>query len=154
MAVIGWHRTWRLDSQEFGREGLDVKPMAAALTGALISGVGMYAIGTHAQDRFAVNPALAGNPAMSYYAAAPQPLAANRKDREPHTPGPFFVRIGSFGSFRSECRGKFQEYARAFVAPRRRIEPQEHPVVRARPDPQSIRHLWLEWIDALPVVRD
>ena len=75
MAVIGWHRTWRLDGQEFGREGLDVKPMAAALTGALISGVGMYAIGTHAQDRFAVNPALAGNPAMSYYAAAPQPLA-------------------------------------------------------------------------------
>src|SRR5438132_20625 len=49
--------------------------MAAALTGALISGVGMYAIGTHAQDRFALNPAMAGNPAMSYYAAAPQPLA-------------------------------------------------------------------------------
>jgi hypothetical protein len=34
-------------------EGAVVKPMAAALAGALISGVGMYAIGTHAQDRFA-----------------------------------------------------------------------------------------------------
>jgi hypothetical protein len=48
--------------------------MAAALTGALISGVGMYAIGTHAQDRFAVSPAMAGNPAMTYYTAAPQPV--------------------------------------------------------------------------------
>ena len=61
--------------QDIRKEGLDVKPMAAALTGALISGVGMYAIGTHAQDRFAINPALAGNPAMSFNAAAPQPLA-------------------------------------------------------------------------------
>jgi hypothetical protein len=51
-----------------------VNPMAAALTGALISGVGMYAIGTHAQDRFAVSPAMAGNPAMTYYTAAPQPV--------------------------------------------------------------------------------
>jgi hypothetical protein len=74
MAVIGWHCPWRLDGQEFWKEGLDVKPMAAALTGALISGVGMYAIGTHAQDRFALNPPVAGNPAMSYYAAAPQPF--------------------------------------------------------------------------------
>ena len=44
--------------------------MAAALTGALISGVAMYAIGAHAQDRFAMNPAMVGNPAMSYYAGA------------------------------------------------------------------------------------
>jgi hypothetical protein len=50
--------------------------MAAALTGALIAGVGMYAIGTHAQDQFALNPALAGNPAVSYFASTPQqPLA-------------------------------------------------------------------------------
>jgi hypothetical protein len=48
--------------------------MAAALTGALISGVGMYAIGTHAQDRFALSPAMAGNPAMTYYTASPQPV--------------------------------------------------------------------------------
>ena len=52
--------------------------MAAALTGALISGVGMYAIGTHAQDRFAMNPPIVGSPATSYYApsygSAPQPL--------------------------------------------------------------------------------
>ena len=54
--------------------GFDVTPMAAALTGALISGVGMYAIGTHAQDRFAMSPAMAGNPAMTYYTAAPQPV--------------------------------------------------------------------------------
>ena len=51
-----------------------MNPMAAALTGALISGVGMYAIGTHAQDRFAVSPAMAGNPAMTYYTTAPQPV--------------------------------------------------------------------------------
>jgi hypothetical protein len=56
------------------KEGSDVKPMAAALTGALISGVGMYVVGTHAQDQFALNPALAGNPAMSYF-ASPQPVA-------------------------------------------------------------------------------
>jgi len=52
-----------------------VKPMAAALTGALVAGVGMYAIGAHAQDSFASNPALAGNPAISYFASTPQPLA-------------------------------------------------------------------------------
>src|SRR5438128_7341576 len=78
MAVIGWHRTWRLCRRSFRKEGSDVKPMAAALTGALISGVGMYAIGTHAQDRFAASPATAGNPAMTYYApsslTAPQPV--------------------------------------------------------------------------------
>jgi len=51
-----------------------VKPMAAALTGALVAGVGMYAIGAHAQDSFATNPALAGNPAISYFASTPQPL--------------------------------------------------------------------------------
>jgi len=56
--------------------------MAAALTGALISGVAMYAIGAHAQDRFAMNSAMVGNPgmvgspAMAYYTAqgATQPL--------------------------------------------------------------------------------
>ena len=54
-----------------------MKPMAAALTGALVAGVGMYAIGAHAQDdRFAaMNPALAGNPAISYFASTPPPLA-------------------------------------------------------------------------------
>jgi len=54
---------------------IDVKPMAAALTGALIAGVGMYAVGTHAQDPLAMNPAFAGNPAMSYYATSPQQFA-------------------------------------------------------------------------------
>jgi len=54
-----------------------VKPMAAALTGALVAGVGMYAIGTQAQDRLA-GPGLAGNPAVSYFASTPQqPLAQN-----------------------------------------------------------------------------
>ena len=62
--------------------------MAAALTGALISGVAMYAIGARAQDRNANpamvgnpamignpalvgNPAMTGNPAMAYYAGYP-----------------------------------------------------------------------------------
>jgi hypothetical protein len=49
--------------------------MAAALTGALISGVAMYAIGAHAQDRFAMNPAMVGNPAMAYYAGTAQGYA-------------------------------------------------------------------------------
>jgi hypothetical protein len=60
-----------------------VRPMAAALTGALISGVAMYAIGAHAQDRFAMNsamvgnPAIVGNPGMAYYSGQPlgQPVA-------------------------------------------------------------------------------
>ena len=52
-----------------------MKPMAAALTGALVAVVGMYAIGTQAQDRLAVGPGLAGNPAISYFASTPQPMA-------------------------------------------------------------------------------
>jgi len=44
--------------------GFAVRPMAAALIGALISGVAMYAIGARAQDRFAMNPAMVGTPAM------------------------------------------------------------------------------------------
>ena len=52
-----------------------MKPMAAALTGALIAGVAMYAIGAHAQDTLATSPTLAGNPAISYFASTPQPLA-------------------------------------------------------------------------------
>jgi hypothetical protein len=41
-----------------------VKPMAAAaLAGALVSGIGMYAVGTHAQ------------PATNFTATAPQPFA-------------------------------------------------------------------------------
>ena len=50
-----------------------MKPMAAALLGALISGVGMYTVGTHAQDP---NVTRLGQPAMSYYTSAPQPIAA------------------------------------------------------------------------------
>jgi hypothetical protein len=60
--------------QEVWKEGLDVKPMAAALTGALIAGVGMYAIGARAQDQFAMNAALPGNVPISYF-ASPQPVA-------------------------------------------------------------------------------
>ena len=52
-----------------------MRPMAAALTGALISGVAMYAIGVRAQDRFAMNPAMVGNPAMAYYAGGAQGYA-------------------------------------------------------------------------------
>src|SRR4051812_27122087 len=57
-----------------GEEGADVRPMAAAVAGALISGVGMYAIGTHAQNR-AANP-FAPNAPAGYYAVAPQPYGA------------------------------------------------------------------------------
>ena len=51
-----------------------MKPMAAALTGALIAGVGMYAIGARAQDQFAMNAGLPGNVPISYF-ASPQPVA-------------------------------------------------------------------------------
>jgi hypothetical protein len=49
--------------------------MAAALTGALVAGVGMYAIGARAQDQFAMNAALPGNVPISYFASSPQPMA-------------------------------------------------------------------------------
>ena len=65
----------KLSGRRFWKEGPDVNPMAAAMTGALISGVAMYAIGAHAQDQFAMNPALAGNPAISYF-ASPQTAGA------------------------------------------------------------------------------
>src|SRR5215510_13070210 len=61
-------------AESFPKEGEDVRPMAAALTGALVAGVGMYAIGARAQDQFAFNPALAGTPAMGF-AASPQAFA-------------------------------------------------------------------------------
>jgi hypothetical protein len=71
--------------QELGRRVIAVNPMAAALAGALISGVGMYVVGTHAQDRFAGNPAYLQTvdgqwapgalPGMSYYTAS-APAAA------------------------------------------------------------------------------
>jgi hypothetical protein len=71
---IGWHSTWRSVLQEIRKEGVDVKPMAAALTGALIAGVGVYAIGARAQDQLAMNAALPGNVPISYF-ASPQPVA-------------------------------------------------------------------------------
>jgi hypothetical protein len=64
---------WNPALQEIWKEGLDVKPMAAALTGALVAGVGMYAIGARAQDQFAMNPALGGTVPISYF-ASPQPV--------------------------------------------------------------------------------
>ena len=77
MAAVAWHNAWTIcDSWggSFGPAGaegvvIDVKPMAAALAGALISGVGMYAVGTQAAVPL-------GQPAMSYYTSAPQPVAA------------------------------------------------------------------------------
>lgn len=63
-----------------------MKPMAAALTGALISGVGMFVVGTHAQNRLVGNPAYVqtvdgqwaqvAQSGMSYYAAS-APVAAS-----------------------------------------------------------------------------
>src|SRR6266850_8415624 len=60
-----------------GRRVIDVKPMAAALAGALLSGGAMYAVGAHAQDdRFGGSPAFVepvdsqtafARPAVNYY---------------------------------------------------------------------------------------
>jgi hypothetical protein len=65
----------KLCGRKVWKEGRDVKPMAAALTGALISGVAMFAIGAHAQDQFAANPALMGDPGISYFASPQTPSA-------------------------------------------------------------------------------
>jgi hypothetical protein len=64
---------------------MDVKPMAAALTGALVAGVGMYAIGARAQDQFALNPMMPGTAATSYF-ASPQP--ANTYTPVSYAPAP------------------------------------------------------------------
>ena len=54
-----------------------MKPMAAAVAGALISGVAMYAIGARAasNDSFAENPALVQTQDGQYIAPASQPRA-------------------------------------------------------------------------------
>jgi hypothetical protein len=53
-----------------------MKPMAAALAGALISGIGMYAVGTHAQQPGMSYYPTGTQPAMGYYTTAPQQFAA------------------------------------------------------------------------------
>ena len=83
-------------------EGVDVKPMAAALAGALIAGVGMYAVGTHAQDRFVGNPGYVqtvdgqwvpvAQPAMSFYTSAPQPVVRRVAQRTAAAPRPTVYR--------------------------------------------------------------
>jgi hypothetical protein len=61
----------------FSREALNMKPMAAAVAGALISGVAMYAVGAKAaqNDAFVENPALVQTLDGQYLApaAAQQP---------------------------------------------------------------------------------
>lgn len=62
----------------FRGEDLTMKPMAAAVAGALISGVAMYAVGTKAaqNDTFVENPALVRTLDGQYLApAAQQPRA-------------------------------------------------------------------------------
>lgn len=61
----------------FGWEDLTMKPMAAAVAGALISGVAMYAIGARAasNDSFAENPALVQTADGQYVAPAAAPRA-------------------------------------------------------------------------------
>jgi hypothetical protein len=68
---------WNYGCQENLEGGMDVKPMAAALTGALVAGVGMYAIGARAQDQFALNPMVPGTAATSYFASPPVAQPAN-----------------------------------------------------------------------------
>ena len=56
-----WHVPWNLRGMNrFSREDLTMKPMAAAVAGALISGVAMYAVGAKA----AQNDAIVENPAL------------------------------------------------------------------------------------------
>jgi hypothetical protein len=63
----------------FSREALNMKPMAAAVAGALISGVAMYAVGAYAaqNDALVENPALVQTLDGQYLApaAAQQPRA-------------------------------------------------------------------------------
>jgi hypothetical protein len=63
----------------FSREALNMKPMAAAVAGALISGVAMYAVGAKAaqNDALVENPALVQTLDGQYLApaAAQQPRA-------------------------------------------------------------------------------
>ena len=65
---------------------MDVKPMEAALAGALISGIAMYAVGARGQDnRLTAAPALVqtldgqgvplAQPAVSYYTTTARPAA-------------------------------------------------------------------------------
>lgn len=65
-----------------------MKPMAAAVAGALISGVAMYAVGTKAaqNDPLAENPALVQTLDGQY-----APLAAQRFDAAQGTPRAMFV---------------------------------------------------------------
>ncbi len=62
----------------FLREDLTMKPMAAAVAGALISGVAMYAVGAKAAQNDAIveNPALVQTLDGQYLAPAAQPFGA------------------------------------------------------------------------------
>lgn len=70
----------------FSREDLTMNPMAAAVAGALISGVAMYAVGARAaqNDAFVENPALVQTLDGQYLAPAAQP----RAQFVSHTPAP------------------------------------------------------------------
>jgi hypothetical protein len=61
----------------FSGEDLTMKPMAAAVAGALISGVAMFAVGARAaqNDSFVETPALVQTPDGQYVAPAAQPRA-------------------------------------------------------------------------------
>jgi hypothetical protein len=81
----------------FSREGITMKPMAAALAGALISGVAMYAVGARAaqDDALVENPALvqtldgqlvapaAAQPRVMYVSNSPAPARVVRTQTRP-----------------------------------------------------------------------
>ena len=70
-----------------------MNPMAAAVAGAVISGVAMYAVGARAahNDAFVENPALVQTLDGQYVAAAPQPRAM-LVSNTPVVPAPRVVR--------------------------------------------------------------
>src|SRR4051812_28808410 len=61
MHAVAWHAAWTIASQGWWRpEEMTMKPIAAAVAGALISGVAMYTVGakTATVDAFSQTPAL------------------------------------------------------------------------------------------------
>src|SRR4051812_16971937 len=61
MHAVAWHAAWTIASQGWWRpEEMTMKPIAAAVAGALISGVAMYTVGakTATVDAFTQTPAL------------------------------------------------------------------------------------------------
>src|SRR3954468_18592056 len=101
--------------------------MASAIAGALISGVGMYAIGTHAQDRFA--PAQTAVP--GYFVAAPQANFAQPVATVGYTAQPA-------GYFTQPVAAQPAAVPRTFASPRRTVYREAAPAPRVETRHRSI----------------